>query len=421
MKIQGPPGTGKTTLLVAVMCRYLADNTKRSDGTRKRLMICAPTNKAVSGLASRFMSAFRDGMCGSFNAVLIGDSEKLLNDESSATTSDNLSTGTLKSIFLYTWMQNVVDDYAYINKFLSFGLGCKKEELKPIYNLAHLLESRLKQSLQYLPHNIRDMAAEVSLALKKVKSNKGTVMDIISKLMKELNGLHQENVCSQLMASADIIFCTLSSAGGTVVKKTRPIDDLIVDEAAAAQETELCIPFHARPCRLLLVGDPLQLPAHVLSRRAANLGLAKSLQERLMFDCKFDHIMLDVQYRMRPEIACFPSRRFYESQIQNAENVQSTEYCSNISLLDGKPYTFLQVHGEESQTIDGSHQNYAEAHKIVELVKQWQDRYASKDDKMFCADRIRIISFYQAQVSLIKTLLQRNGIGNKIVVATVGK
>jgi superfamily I DNA and/or RNA helicase len=109
------------------------------------------------------------------------------------------------------------------------------------------------------------------------------------------------------------------------MKQTRRIDDLLVDEAAAATEPELCIPFHLQPTRLLAVGDPLQLPALVVSPYAMQLGLAKSLHQRLMLDnCgdnKDEHVMLDVQYRMKPEISLFPSRHFYNGQLTNGPNV----------------------------------------------------------------------------------------------------
>ena len=104
---------------------------------------------------------------------------------------------------------------------------------------------------------------------------------------------------TKLLQSANVIFCTLASAGSSIIKKTSHIDDLIVDEAAAATEPELYIPLHLQPKRLLAVGDPLQLPATVLSRRAIHLGYAKSLHERLMYDCKYDHIMLDVHVLLR--------------------------------------------------------------------------------------------------------------------------
>jgi superfamily II DNA or RNA helicase len=50
--VQGPPGTGKTTLLCATICRWLV----QPDFTQP-LVVCAPTNKAVSVLVTRFLKA----------------------------------------------------------------------------------------------------------------------------------------------------------------------------------------------------------------------------------------------------------------------------------------------------------------------------------------------------------------------------
>jgi senataxin len=224
----------------------------------------------------------------------------------------------------------------------------------------------------------------------------------------------------QLMQSAHVIFCTLASAGGGVLKKATRIDDLIVDEAAAATEPELYIPFHLQPQRLLVVGDPLQLPATVLSRRAMDLGLAKSLHERLMFDCKYDHVMLNIQYRMHSEISAFPSERFYQSKIGNGPNVTSPNYGNGAILLNRQPYAFLQVEGREEQIMGGSYQNRIEAEIIVELISTLQNlTESSLSDKWCGTDRIRVITFYQAQVACIEQCLSERGLGNTVVVATV--
>ena len=84
------------------------------------------------------------------------------------------------------------------------------------------------------------------------------------------------------------------------MKQTRRIDDILVDEAAAATKPELCIPFHLQPTRLLAVGDPpLQLPALVVSLHAMELGLAKSLHQRLMKDCGDEEHTMQQLYKPR--------------------------------------------------------------------------------------------------------------------------
>ena len=47
--VQGPPGTGKSTFLVNVICRRLATDSKA------RILVTAPTNRAVTVLAQRFL------------------------------------------------------------------------------------------------------------------------------------------------------------------------------------------------------------------------------------------------------------------------------------------------------------------------------------------------------------------------------
>ena len=212
------------------------------------------------------------------------------------------------------------------------------------------------------------------------------------------------------------------SSGGSILKRTDPVSDLIVEEAAAATEPELYIPFHLNPSRLLAVGDPKQLPATVLSQRAERFGLAKSLHERLMFDCNYPHVMMDVQYRMSCQISMFPSRRFYDSKIGNGLSVASARYLEGPVLLDKIPYIFHQVAGQEEQNPGGSYFNRAEAMAIVNLIGYLQHMGSPPNASSLAwdsTDRVRIITFYQAQVVLIKQLLTERGLGNRITVATV--
>jgi senataxin len=59
--------------------------------------------------------------------------------------------------------------------------------------------------------------------------------------------------------------------------------------------------------RIVLVGDPCQLPPTVLSRAAEAAMLAQSLFERLS-RAGWPVTMLREQYRMHPLISAFPSR-----------------------------------------------------------------------------------------------------------------
>ena len=71
------------------------------------------------------------------------------------------------------------------------------------------------------------------------------------------------------------------------------------------------------PRRAVLVGDPQQLPATVLSKAARAGLLERSLFERLQ---KLGHpvTVLSVQYRMHPAIRSFPSDFFYQGRLQDS-------------------------------------------------------------------------------------------------------
>ena len=72
--------------------------------------------------------------------------------------------------------------------------------------------------------------------------------------------------------------------------------------------------------RLVLVGDPQQLPATVVSRAAAAAALAQSLFERLQ-QAGYPLCLLRQQYRMHPAISAWPSSFFYSGQLQDAAAV----------------------------------------------------------------------------------------------------
>ena len=71
---------------------------------------------------------------------------------------------------------------------------------------------------------------------------------------------------------------------------------------------------------MYLVGDPVQLPATVISARASAACYERSLFSRLQGG-GFPVQMLDTQYRMHPRIAAFPSAEFYGGALRNGDGV----------------------------------------------------------------------------------------------------
>jgi senataxin len=118
-----------------------------------------------------------------------------------------------------------------------------------------------------------------------------------------------------------IVFCTMSAAAESLVSEVDGgFEVVLLDEAAQASELASLVPM-AHGARLVgLVGDPMQLPATVLSHRARELGFGRSLFERLQ---RAGHpvLMLQTQYRMHGAIRAFPSVHFYGSQLKDSESI----------------------------------------------------------------------------------------------------
>jgi senataxin len=87
-----------------------------------------------------------------------------------------------------------------------------------------------------------------------------------------------KEVEKRLLRQTDVILATLNSSGSERLDLIRDhISIIIVDEAAQATEPSIIIPLQTGSIKLILIGDPRQLPAMVLSSDADITLLNRSL------------------------------------------------------------------------------------------------------------------------------------------------
>jgi senataxin len=83
--------------------------------------------------------------------------------------------------------------------------------------------------------------------------------------------------------------------------------------------------------------------------------------------------LLDVQYRMHPEISKFPMSRFYLSKVTDGPNVLRNDYERKLlaGLMYG-PYSFINIHdGMESKgEHENSPSNAAEVAAVTNIVQR---------------------------------------------------
>ena len=127
----------------------------------------------------------------------------------------------------------------------------------------------------------------------------------------------------------------------------------------------------------------------------------------LMLKKGIKNVLLDVQYRMHPDISRFPVSAFYGNRVFDFVNLKNLRLPGGFEWKNSRHVAFINVEGTEMER-NTSKYNSTEAKVVKRLVRKIQ----KKEENM----RIAIITFYSEQVSEIK-----NRLGDKpgVVVETV--
>ncbi|PRW45131.1 putative helicase MAGATAMA 3 [Chlorella sorokiniana] len=207
-----------------------------------------------------------------------------------------------------------------------------------------------------------------------------------------------------ILEEANIVCTTLSFSGSSAFTRlARKFDVVVIDEAAQAVEPSTLVPLaHGGAKQVYLVGDPVQLPATVMSQRALGQGYSESLFKRLQ-TAGYPVHMLDTQYRMHPDIREFPSLNFYGGNLKDGPSVaQDTKRPWHASRAF-QPLVFIDVKGTETVP-EGSSSlvNEREAEMVLQVYRELRHRHPELGTK----PSVAVISPYKAQVSLLRRLFK---------------
>ncbi|KAM0946828.1 putative DNA helicase [Dioscorea sansibarensis] len=215
------------------------------------------------------------------------------------------------------------------------------------------------------------------------------------------------------MQKASLIFSTASSSSKLYnVKGMKPLDVLVIDEAAQLKECETLIPLQLSGVRhAILIGDECQLPAMVKSKVSGNALFGRSLFERLSsLGYKKQH--LNVQYRMHPSISRFPNASFYDNQISDGPNVIDRKHtrCFLPGPMFG-PYSFINIEfgNEVDDDLAHSKKNLVEVAVISDIISRLSSECVRTKQRL----SVGIICPYTAQVSAIQEKLGKAYNGHK--------
>ncbi|KAK1923993.1 putative DNA helicase [Papiliotrema laurentii] len=400
--IHGPPGTGKTHTLVELVFQLLARPAGPHTATPPRILITTPSNLALDNILLR----------------------------------------------LHFLAQQ--EPYA---RLLPPG---------SILRLGHptrVHRELISQTLDYRASNgddgalVRDVAREIEGHLSdlgKKKGERGAVKGKergakwaeVRELRKEYRQ-REAKVVKNVVAAARVVLATCHSAGSRQINNMT-FDYCIIDEATQAVEAVCWVPI-LKSNKVILAGDPQQLPPTILSRgepavqgKPSDKSALDSTRPRLqppktLETTLFDRLerlygtgvkrVLTTQYRMNEQIAEFPNHKLYRGELISdpavakrtlldlpgitAETEEANDVLDPVVVFfDTAGCEFYERNegetGDGGRAIkalgEGSKSNANEA----AIVVKWAEQLVS------CGvppDQIAVVTPYQAQVSLIAETL----------------
>ncbi|XP_078282033.1 putative helicase senataxin [Rhinoraja longicauda] len=417
--VQGPPGTGKSKTIVGLLHRLLnedQENVKPSYSRimrtkRTRILVCAPSNAAIDELMKKIIVEFKLkcknvknclGNCGDVNLLRLG-SEKTISTD----------------------VMGFSLDYQVNRR--------KKKSQLDADQVIQRQKDWLDRKLDELGKQcaiIKKDGEQIELAIQERRKLERERAELGRK-QKEVNSRSQD-IQLNIILESHIICCTLSTSGSMLLEMSfrklghEPFSCVIVDEAGQACETEILIPLMYRCPKLILVGDPEQLPPTIISMKAKELNYGQSIMSRLL-KCLQNEVnqnnsghkpvqLLLTQYRMHPDICLFPSKYIYGNRLKTDENVEM-ERCRPIWLFQS--YMLFDVtDGFECREKD-SYTNPQEMKLVVALINMIAEKQNGT-----CRN-IGVITPYNAQKQgIINQFAQeckrtKFEIGRTVIVGTV--
>ncbi|XP_036710448.1 probable helicase senataxin isoform X3 [Balaenoptera musculus] len=399
--IHGPPGTGKSKTIVGLLYRLLTERRGHSDENsnakikQNRVLVCAPSNAAVDELMKKIILEFKEkckdkknplGNCGDINLVRLGP-EKSINTE-----------------------------------VLKFSLDSQVNHRMKKDLPSHIQEMHRRK--EFLDHQLDELSRQRALCRGGRELQRQELDEKIAKVSKERQELaskikevqgRPQKTQNIIILESHIICCTLSTSGGLLLEAAFrgqggvPFSCVIVDEAGQSCEVETLTPLIHRCSKLILVGDPKQLPPTVISVKAQDYGYDQSMMARFykLLEENVEHnvigrlpvLQLTIQYRMHPDICLFPSNYVYNKSLKT-NRLTETIRCS--SEWPFQPYLVFDVGDGSEKRDNDSYVNVQEIKLVMEIIKLIKDK---RKDVTF--RNIGIITHYKAQKMMIQKDLDK--------------
>lgn len=223
----------------------------------------------------------------------------------------------------------------------------------------------------------------------------------------------EDSILRDIIPKATVIAGTCMSVGLRVSQflDLTTFDVTIIDEAGQGNEPEMYPIISKCAGKVILAGDPLQLPPTVFNEQMKHV-LEDTLMQNLMDKYPQNTVMLKTQHRMNKVISDWVSKRTYKNELmahhevanhvlEHLPTVQPGKKNTFIGDLLKRPMTFIDTQKTmvENQR-ETSKMNKGEAGVVIYLVKKMMRQGLP-------ANKIAVISPYKAQVQFLLSYLPK--------------
>lgn len=285
--------------------------------------------------------------------------------------------------------------------------------------LRQTLDKKIEAHPQYQDlKRLRRSAQEQRIVAQKfkriyIKGERAEQFALARELVQDARRL-EKFIIQSIIDDTEAFLCTPVGASHSILAG-KEFQTIFIDEAGQMLEPAAWIPI-TKAKKIVLAGDPYQLPPTVKSLQAAKGGLAISVLEKIMFrQTKLNveiETLLNQQYRMHEKIMQFSSAKFYDNRLQADSSVANHSLPSNNLLLT-QPVEFIDTAGcgfEEEQNPETlSLSNPAEAEILLKHLTQLYEQSITENWQM---PTTGIISPYRGQVNYLETLIQSANFSN---------